>query len=282
MLQAEVVAIGGAGVDRVFIAADPVHLATSNPSRMEFSFGGGARNVAENLARLGAKTALCSAIGDDDEGRGLVRALASAGCDVRGIVRRQAERTAQYAAILQPSGELFCGASDTRVLDTITCADLEEWLGVYADARWIFVECNLPANVLHACVARAATAPWHLAVGATSRAKVGALPADLSAIDVLFLSEDELQVLANANARNVVVTRGSRGVLLHKNGTNVEIPAIAAAPVNVTGAGDALAAGTIFGLLADKPLEEAVAIGLRLAHDAVESRSSVPSVGGGR
>ena len=50
------------------LAAAPVP-GSSNPARMSTGFGGVARNVAENLARLGVPVALVSRVGDDDSGR---------------------------------------------------------------------------------------------------------------------------------------------------------------------------------------------------------------------
>ncbi len=48
-----VVVIGAAGVDIVGRLESDLHEGSSNPARIRTTFGGVARNVAENLARLG-------------------------------------------------------------------------------------------------------------------------------------------------------------------------------------------------------------------------------------
>jgi len=47
---------------------------------------GGAGNVVSNLAELGAKVTICGVVGDDDEGRGLVKMLGDMGANVNGIL----------------------------------------------------------------------------------------------------------------------------------------------------------------------------------------------------
>jgi pseudouridine kinase len=57
-----VVCIGAANIDRKLRPAAALLMGTSNPARQEESFGGVARNIAENLARLGADVALVTAV----------------------------------------------------------------------------------------------------------------------------------------------------------------------------------------------------------------------------
>ena len=53
-----VLCAGGAVVDRLLHLHAPAVPATSNPARAAASYGGVARNVAENLARLGVDVGL--------------------------------------------------------------------------------------------------------------------------------------------------------------------------------------------------------------------------------
>ena len=55
------------------------HPGSSNAGVVRPSFGGAARNIAENLARLDAPTVLLTAIGDDSQGRRLVSHTRAAG-----------------------------------------------------------------------------------------------------------------------------------------------------------------------------------------------------------
>ena len=57
----------------------------SNPAEIPSSRGGTARNVAENLARLGAEVVLVSAVGDDTTGRQLMIQTAEAGVNLEDL-----------------------------------------------------------------------------------------------------------------------------------------------------------------------------------------------------
>jgi pseudouridine kinase len=268
---------GAAAIDRIFRTQEPPRAGTSNPATLHHSHGGVARNVAENLARLRVEVSLCSAVGDDEEGRAIVQHLRDAGCDVGGVRVMPGAATTEYAAIIGPAGELFAGASAMGALDNVTSSDVEAWLPVVDAASWLFIDCNLPARVLHAFVDLRTRKPWRLAIDGTSVAKVKMLPQDLAHVDLLFLNEDEATSLGECNAPTVVLSHGARGAIVQEHGERVEIPAATATPVNVTGAGDALVAGTLAALLAGASLTDAVRSGTRLAARAVASLSAVAS-----
>ena len=65
----KVVVVGGANVDIVGQALQPIAQGDSTPGHMAISRGGVGRNLAENLARLGMATQLFSAVGSDHWGR---------------------------------------------------------------------------------------------------------------------------------------------------------------------------------------------------------------------
>ena len=94
------VCIGGAVLDRKYHARKPLIFETSNPVDGYRSFGGVARNVAENLARLEVAVSFISIVGDDDTGRSILRHLRDLGADVSQVITTTERPTAEYAAIL--------------------------------------------------------------------------------------------------------------------------------------------------------------------------------------
>ncbi len=292
-----VVCVGGAVVDRLLHLLEPPMPATSNPARAAASYGGVARNVAENLARLGVDVALVSCVGDDIAAPALLAHAAAAGVDVSGVRRVPGSSTAEYVAVLTPSGELEIGVAAMDVLDRVVADDLT---GVLArrDAAWVFLDCNLTPQALAGCVATARTAGARVAADAVSTAKAVRLPADLSGVDILFCNLDEARALAETfggaavtdvageetelaaapvrrGAGAVVLTRGPRGPLVVTGTRAAALGTVPQDAVDVTGAGDALVAGTLAGLLAGDTLTEAVVLGVRLAALTVLSEHSV-------
>ncbi len=289
--------IGGATVDRTYRAPAVLVPGTSNPvAATAPSFGGVARNVAENLARLEVRTALVSVLGDDENGRALAAHLGSLGILPRLAVSPDG-RTAEYVAVLQPSGELAFGLADMEIFGAFTAGLLDDAWACLAEADWVFADCNLPAAALQHLIERKRRTPaFRLAVDAVSTPKAKRLPADLTGIDCLFVNREEaVSLLDSAGAarashadlagllldrgcRRLVMTLGAEGALAAEPASAPTVlPAAGEAAVDVTGAGDALIAGTLSRLARGAALPEALGTGLVAAALTVDRHGSVRS-----
>ncbi len=80
--------VGAAGLDLKVPARAPprLPLGRSNPGEIRWGWGGVARNMAENLARLGTEVQLITAVGDDWWGRALSEGLANWGLAPKGVL----------------------------------------------------------------------------------------------------------------------------------------------------------------------------------------------------
>jgi pseudouridine kinase len=279
-----VVCIGGVVADRVVTLHAPPVQGTSNPGAVVSSPGGVARNVAENLGRLGYRPSLVSVIGDDTVGTSLVSGVRAAGVDARGVRTVPSEATAEYLAILAPDGELVLGVAVMGILDGLTEADVD---GAWPGEGWVVLDCNPPPEVLgHALTRARSDDRARLVVVAVSAPKIVRLPADLTGVDILFCTQDEARAwiaarraplpadaadaelaaeLRAAGARHVVITRGPGGALALDGDGFVEVPTEPVAVVDVTGGGDALVAGTVAAIVEGADLPAAVRRGVRLA-----------------
>ncbi|MDQ2992084.1 MAG: PfkB family carbohydrate kinase, partial [Candidatus Eremiobacteraeota bacterium] len=150
------------------------------------------------------------------------------------------------------------------------------WSHILEGATCGFADCNLSADALRALVVLRARSHFHLAIDAVSASKVLRLPDDLAAVDALFLNTRQFESLGRVpNARALVLTMGPAGVDVTKDGHTTHVPAVAADPVDVTGAGDALVAGTIARLMAGDEMVDAVRGGMLVAALTLESTASV-------
>lgn len=288
--ERRIVCIGGAVVDRKYHAARPLIPGTSNPVEGGRGFGGVARNVAENLARLGQAVGLVSVVGDDEAGEALCRHLRDLGVDLSRVLRHRERPTAEYVAVIEPDGSLAFGLADMGIFEALTPARVEEAWPHLAGAAWVFADCNGSAASLDLLVRRRREARFRLAVDAVSTPKVVRLPQDLSGIDLLFLNLDEARALLGdaaagpeaaahglrrRGAAAVVLTRGAEGLLVASGEGVATIPSVPARTRDVTGAGDALIAGTLARLVQDSPLPEALRVGSLVAALTTESEASV-------
>jgi len=273
-----ILAIGGATVDRTYLCTHPPSLGTSNPVTSSRSFGGVARNVAESLGRLGASVRLISAIGEDEAGRALSSDLAACRIDMRGLLTIANKPTAEYTAAFW-QGELFAGFADMDIFDQLDPDRVSERLPRTTTEWLVFADCNLPAATLEMLIARKT---MRLAADAVSLAKSERLPANLDGLEVLFLNRDQAAHLGGIDhilargCRATVLTQGAGGVTIHDGASPTHLPAPAVPIANVSGAGDALIAGTLLGLSEDRPLREAVRLGLAAAALALQTTSTVP------
>ncbi|MBT3170739.1 MAG: hypothetical protein HOM52_00520 [Rhodospirillaceae bacterium] len=281
-LAAGIACIGAAHSDRMARCQEKFVRRASNPVTVSSSHGGVARNVALNLARLGQRVKLVSALGADKEGDAIAEELAAAGIDLSDAKHIAGRATASYTAVLDRKGELLCGLADADIYDLLDGARLKALApGLAAWPLWA-VDANLPEAGIGA-LAAAAPKDVRLAALAVSPAKAPRLTPHLGRFDMLFANRSEAAALldepvetaaeALAAADNlramgpnmVFVTLGEEGVALATQDACEIYPAPPCNVVSVNGAGDAFAAGVMAAQLKGAPLAEAVERGLAAA-----------------
>jgi pseudouridine kinase len=282
-------------MDRKYLTASELQLGTSNPVRARRSFGGVARNVAENLARLGMHAALASVVGDDENGVAILEHAERCGIDTRLVLRESKFATPEYAAIVSAGGQLIVGLSDMTAVESISIADVEPMWARMQSGDWLFLDCNAGADVLSWCIGKARDTGAHLALDAVSEPKVCKLPDDLEGVEVLVLNEKEAAVylyedsgvfaarsyadragaLISRGAKNVVLTMGERGAIASDGSRAEHIEAVPAQAIDTTGAGDALCAAVLFSLISGDDLFGGVRLGTLAAALTVESAATV-------
>uniref|UniRef100_UPI003D73B93F PfkB family carbohydrate kinase n=1 Tax=Streptomyces cucumeris TaxID=2962890 RepID=UPI003D73B93F len=142
-----VVVIGGANVDVKVRSLAPVAYHTSNPGRSHTSPGGVARNIAENLARLGTPTHLIAAVGQDAAGERLLSETQATGVRVD-HVHRSAHPTGTYTAVLDADGDLVVAIADMAATDGLGPGHLHHARELIGHAAMLVLDGNLSPQVL--------------------------------------------------------------------------------------------------------------------------------------
>jgi pseudouridine kinase len=268
-----VTCIGAANLDRKLRSTAGIALHTSNPASQSESFGGVARNIAENLARLGTPVALLTATGKDSSGAALLAHAQSLGIDTGGTLQLQDVASGTYTAVLDQDGEMVVALADMALYDRLDAAFIAASQARIATSALVVADLNLPLETVDAVVAEARRLDTPLVLVAVSEPKMARLPRDLSGVRLLILNRGELAArvgreLASETdldaavaevraqgARDLIVTRGAEGVLYTRGGAGedqiVRLYAQGADVVDVTGAGDAFAAAVCWSLLQD-------------------------------
>jgi pseudouridine kinase len=264
-----VTCIGAANLDRKLRSLSGIALHTSNPASQRESFGGVARNIAENLARLGTAVALLTATGKDSSGAALLAHAQSLGIDTGGTLQLLDAASGTYTAVLDQDGEMVVALADMALYDRLDPAFVDSRQAQVAASALVVADLNLPLQTVEAVIAQARRVDAPLVLVAVSEPKMARLPRNLSGVRLLILNRGELaarvgRALASdadldaavlevraEGARDLVVTRGAEGVLFTRGDTVVRLDAPAAPVVDVTGAGDAFAAAVCWSLVQD-------------------------------
>jgi len=278
-------------VDRKASAAAAVQLAVSNPVSISTSFGGVARNVAENLCRLDASVTLVSRVGADSDGTAILEALGRLPLRLDHLGIAADRPTAFHLIVLQPDGEMLVSVADMRIYDDLTPQRLAALPAGVWTAEAIFADCNLPAESL-AYLAGQRSAGRRLAVNAVSPAKAARADGILPAIDHLFVNaaeaaaligqdesdrgpETAARALLDRGVGEVVVTLGAEGLLAATPDAVLHLQSLPGPLCDVTGAGDALAAAFLDARLRGRSLDAAARRALAAARLTVECTQSV-------
>jgi pseudouridine kinase len=289
-----IVCLGAANLDRKLRSHATLKMGTSNPARQDESFGGVARNIAENLARLAAPVSLITVIGDDSSGKALLEHAEAAGIDTRGTLRLQGVCTGTYTAVLDDHGEMLLALADMALYDLLT----PEFLATRQPQRTVgaltVADMNLPKETLKSLLDDALRDAIPLVIVAVSQPKMAHLPQDLRGLRLLILNQGELEIrvghaleseaellaacrlVQSQGAQDVIVTRGGTGVVYTTPQGIAHLDAPDAHIVDVTGAGDAFSAAVCWSLFhGSEDLLLASRRGLRLSAMTLECEETV-------
>ena len=261
----------------VFEPTGRAHLRTAHEARIDIA--GAETTVAIGVRRLGHTTRMITRVGDDQLGERVHRTLRAEGVDPRvtvepggrtglmvkehsGIdtIRVRYYRDNSAASRLSPSD--VEGIEDARLLHvTGITAALSPTARAAATAA---VERAKAAGVLVSFDVNYRAALW-----SSPDAAAEVLSWFATQADILFASEDELPLLTDHPQAELVITRGADGATALRGSERVDLPAIRVTAADTVGAGDALVAGYLSGVLDGLPLADRLRRGITTAVFAV-------------
>lgn len=269
----DVLAIGGAHIDRRGSLFGPTKPGASNPGTWFEEVGGGVFNAACNLSRLGHSVRLIAPRGGDAAGAQVADAAERVGLDDQPVMFLD-RATPSYTAILERDGNLVIALADMALYDAFNARRLRarSMRDSLDAASYVLCDANLPAETLTALSKECAARGRPLAAIAISPAKVTKLRGALPLLDHLFMNTAEAEAIVGEPAshpqewprllkacglRGGTVTSGSGPAIAFAGRHSALIePRPLSAIADVTGAGDAFAAGYLDGLLSGLDLAE--------------------------
>ena len=285
----DIISIGSATRD-VFIQADAVKVKADADSKtgqalclnlgskikidkIVFTTGGGATNTATTFARQGLKSACISLVGDDPEGREIIRTLEQEGIDVS-FIKKHADDVTAYSVVLVDKG------GERTILSYKGEGEHLGQVDIPFDrlaTEWLFIS-SLGGNLdllketiswAKANEIKIATNPGgtELAHGAETLGPI------YGEIDILVMNQEEAADLTGISFDSeqaifealdkmitgvVVMTKGPKGVVVSDKKSIYRAGVPDSPRVERTGAGDAWSAGFVSEFILRQDIEKAI------------------------
>jgi pseudouridine kinase len=291
-----VVVIGAAGFDiKGRVTSDRVFEGSSNAGELTMGVGGVARNVAENLARLDVPTTLIAAVADDMLGEMVVQRTRDAGVDTDLVLSLPGARTGAYLGLLAPEGDVLMGIDDMGIVRRITPRVVRQARRMLRGAGIVVMDANLPTQTIRTVRRICSVAAVPVCIEPVSLPLIGRIipciagsalftpnVAEAEAIlgrTIATLEEAQAAALAfrEWDIDIVVLTLGGGGAVYATSEGSGHVPAIQTDIVDESGAGAAMTAGIICGLMHRFPVDEAIALGASAASLTLLSPETVRS-----
>lgn len=290
----EIICIGGANIDRKFHVAGEVAMGTSNPSNVTQSIGGVARNIAENLGRLGQEVRLITLAGHDSDWKAIEKG-SSHFMKLDSVELMEDITTGSYTAVLNEQGELIIAMANMAIYDRLRPSNFKKHESWLLSAQCIVVDLNCPLETVEYLRDFAALHHVPLMVVPVSSPKMNRLPKNLDGVTWLICNREEaemyldfpiqsredyhtaIELIKDKGVEYAVITSGDKGVYAgSKESETFYVPAIAVEHVeDVTGAGDAFVSAFLHVAFQDQAFKECIRSGLVNASKTLQSPFTV-------
>jgi len=286
-----VVGVGALNFDRLYRVPRVAKPGEEVMVNSRFCGGGGsAANTIVGLARLGLETGFIGMVGKDIEGDLILSELRGEGVDIGGISHVNGD-TGEIIGLVDMEGErvlyAYPGVNNELVIN-------DQKRNYAGKAKYVHLssfvgDTSLESqrSLLGGLRANITFSPGML----YARRGINAIRDILQKSHIVFLNREELYLLTgkehpdgveellNLGVEIVSVTLGKEGCYVSTQRGGEEIPGYPARAVDTTGAGDAFAAGFIFGMLKNFDLRSCGKLGNKLASlcvEAVGARTALP------
>ena len=288
-----VLVIGAAAIDTKGVTRRRITDGRMNPGRIRVHTGGVARNVAENLSRLGIHTTLISAVGDGKSGQHILDTAEESGIDINHVLIAEGSDTGAYVAIYDEGGELLVAMYDMSVINHITPRYIYDRRRLFREAALIIIDANLPERTLETVFRLAKQYNVSVCADPTSNALALKIKPYLPSLYMVTPDTGEAEILADVKITNrihameaakkliaqgvevALVTLAEGGVCYATQEVAGHMPAIDTEVMDLTGAGDAMTAAVVFGLMEGFDIDEAVQLGVSAGSLTIQCRETV-------
>lgn len=282
--------IGGVNMDIGARSNVPLVARDSNPGMVSMSLGGVGRNIAHNLALLGADVRMLTAFGDDLYAQKIAASCGELGIDISQALQIPGGSTSTYLFVADPDGDMALAVSDMEIYEHVTPAFLQSRRPLLENAQVIVIDTNIPAESIEwLCehiqvpifadpVSTAKAVKLAPVLGKLHTLKPNRLEAEL--LSGIPITDDEsleraAKALLDTGLRRVFISLGGDGVYAADQTGAVRQPCLEATMRNATGAGDAFMAALTWAYLEGTDLATTAKLAQAAAAIAIEGTETI-------
>jgi ribokinase len=225
--------------------------------------GGKGANQAVAAARLGGDVTMIGAVGNDSFGGTLVDHLTNQGINTKSIMKVKDTSTGIATIILSEGDNSIIVVPGAN--NHVTPEVIEKHEDAIENSNILLLQLEIP---LESVVRAVELAKKHGVLTILNPAPIQKLPKELlEMVDFVTPNEHEQALLFSTIdgteqelekvMEKCIVTKGSKGVMIYKNGEEIEIPSIKVEAVDTTGAGDSFNGALATALCEGLKIEEA-------------------------
>jgi ribokinase len=305
MAEIEIIGFGAMNIDRLYQVDEVVVDGEQMVRDFAVFPGGSAANTIYSLAKLGIKAGFVGAVGTDNDGKKLINDFKAITVDTSQISAKKATTGSTICLSDKLGKRAICvspGANNLLNTEDIDLAYLNQartvHLSSFAGDKQFNLQVDVTEKLSNSVTISLAPGMLYVARGLKALAPL------LKRARIVFLNRAEIerltgkgfkagaQELAKSGCRLVMVTlgkgvaKGKSGLItafVYDEGKEYEIEsekASSESSLETTGAGDAFAAGFLFGFLKGKGIEECGLLGDIMAHFAISeagARKGLPT-----
>lgn len=251
--------------------------------------GGSAANTIVGLSRLGLSAGYLGMVGSDDAGRILLESFSSENVDISGIKIAEG-RSGMGTGLVDKKGDrallIDPGVNDDITMDNIDL-DYVRGAGFLHLTSFICRDTDASFKTQLKLVDELDDVNISFDPGQLYAERgLNALKDIIERCKIMFPSENEIRLLTGLDykqgselllekgANIIVVTRGGEGCYVTDGEQSYEVPAEAVDVIDTTGAGDAFAAGFLYGMVKEKDLNECALLGNKVASYCIQHRGA--------
>lgn len=291
-----VLVFGASVVDMFGFCGKNYRAYDSIPGKVKISFGGVARNIAENMARVGVNTKFISILGDDEIGKSMMRHSKTIGYDMENSLIVKDSSTPTYMAILDENGEMVSAVADMKTISSLTTEFIDSKKEIIENALYTFVDTDEPEKLEH--LLKNFYTKTKFVLDPVSTAKAKGVKHLLKYFHTIKPNRYEAEVLSGINIKteedlhkvgeyflslgikNIFISLDGEGVYYTDGITKGKLKANNVDVVNVTGAGDSFVAGIGYGYTNNFSLNESVKYAVAMSLITISHRETIhPEMG---